>query len=162
MQKQDRALMAGFCASAAALLFFGWLTNEVLRGETRHFDAVIRESVHSLASPRLTYVMRGITMLGAPSVLVAISLVLIWRLAVARRRHAAMLLVVAAIGAAALNELLKLIFRRQRPEPFFGYPLPGTYSFPSGHSIEACCFYGVVAALLAVRIHSRIGKALVW
>jgi undecaprenyl-diphosphatase len=162
MEKQSRALMAGFCASAIALVFFGWLANEVLRGETRHFDAVVRNAVHGWASPRLTYAMQGITMLGAPSVLVTITLFLIWRLKAARRHHAAVLLVVAALGATALNELLKLVFHRHRPEPFFGYPLPLTYSFPSGHSIEACCFYGVVAALLSVRLQSRPAKAGVW
>ena len=154
--------MAGFCASAAALLFFGWLTNEVLRGETRHFDAVIRESVHSLASPRLTYVMRGITELGAPRFLVPLAIVLVWRLASTGRHRAAILFVVAAIGGEALDQFLKLVFRRARPEAFFGYAQPLGYSFPSGHSVVSCCFYGVAAAILTVRMRSPLKRALTW
>jgi undecaprenyl-diphosphatase len=74
----------------------------------------------------------------------------------------AVLLVVAAAGAEILDQLLKLLFHRQRPEAFFGYSQPGSFSFPSGHAISACVFYGVAAALIAARIDSRLQKAVVW
>ena len=33
------SLLLGLAAAIGALIFFGWLTDEVLEGETRHFDA---------------------------------------------------------------------------------------------------------------------------
>jgi undecaprenyl-diphosphatase len=57
---------------------------------------------------------------------------------------------------------LKLIFRRARPEAFFGYAEPITYSFPSGHSIVSACFYGVLAAILTARMKSRARRIAIW
>ncbi|HJT90229.1 MAG TPA: phosphatase PAP2 family protein, partial [Bryobacteraceae bacterium] len=72
------------------------------------------------------------------------------------------MLVICALGGQALDEILKLEFRRPRPEAFFGYPEPGSYSFPSGHSVASCCFYGVLAAILTARMRSGARKAGVW
>jgi undecaprenyl-diphosphatase len=160
--KRTRLLSAGFLASAGALLLFSWLAGQVALGEKLRFDAAVRDTVHTWASPRLTYTMRGITDLGSPTFLLAITGLLIWRLAREGRRRVAVLLVVAAGGAEILDQLLKLLFHRQRPEAFFGYPQPASFSFPSGHAISACVFYGVAAALITANIESRLGKALVW
>src|ERR1044072_8620247 len=59
------SLVLGLAAAIATLVFFGWLADEVLEGETRHFDDVTRAAVHTLASPALTTVMRGISFLGS-------------------------------------------------------------------------------------------------
>jgi undecaprenyl-diphosphatase len=40
--------------------------------------------------------------------------------------------------------------------------MPASYSFPSGHSLAAFCFYGALAALLTARLRSRWLSALVW
>jgi membrane-associated phospholipid phosphatase len=160
--RSSRFLVAGFAAASAALLLFAWLANEVLEGATLRFDNGVRDSIHSWASPALTAVMRGITQLGSPAFLILVSVVLIWRLAQTRRKRAAILLTVGAIGAELLNLLLKELFHRQRPDAFFGYAEPLGYSFPSGHSISSCCFYGLAAAIVTTRVRSRAGKALVW
>jgi undecaprenyl-diphosphatase len=160
--QRSRLLYAGFSAAVAALLLFGYLADEVLRGETLRFDSFVRNTVHSWASPPLTYAMRGVTQLGEPRFLIVLSLVLILWLAKMGRKRAAILLVVAAAGAVALEELLKLVFHRPRPEAYFGYPLPSTYSFPSGHAISSCCFYGVLAAIVTARMRSRGAKIAVW
>jgi undecaprenyl-diphosphatase len=155
-------LYAGFSAAAASLLLFGYLANEVLRGETLRFDSFVRDRVHSWASPALTDAMEAVTQLGEPRFLIALSLVLILWLANTGRKRAAILLVVAAVGAEALDELLKLVFHRPRPEAYFGYPLPSSYSFPSGHAVSSCCFYGVLAAILTARMRSRAAKIAIW
>jgi membrane-associated phospholipid phosphatase len=58
--------------------------------------------------------------------------------------------------------LRKIIFRRVRPEAFFGYSEPITYSFPSGHAIASACFYGAVAAVITTNIDSGIWKLAIW
>src|SRR5262249_32475001 len=130
MQTRDRLLTAGFLAAAATVLLFGWLAGEVLRGETLRFDLAVRDAIHSWASPLLTRAMQGVTQLGSFYFLFPLGLILAWRLAEAGRKRAAVLLAVAAIGAEALNEILKLVFHRMRPEAFFGLREPITYSFP--------------------------------
>src|SRR5262249_54915825 len=59
------SLLLGLVAAIGTLIFFGWLADEVLEGETRHFDEVTRAAVHQLASPALTASMRGISFLGS-------------------------------------------------------------------------------------------------
>lgn len=160
--RSNRFLFAGFIAAVAALLLFAWLANEVLEGTTLRFDSFVRDTVHSWASPTLTSAMRGITQLGSPEFLILMTVLLVWRLTSMGRKRAAILLTVGAVGAVLLDQVLKLSFHRLRPDAFFGYAEPLGYSFPSGHAITSCCFYGVAAAIITVRIQSPAKKALVW
>jgi undecaprenyl-diphosphatase len=162
VEKQRRELIAGYIAAAAALVLFGWLARDVLRHQTIWFDAVVRDAVHSLASPGLTAFFGTVTWLGSELFLLPFGALAVWRLAAAGRRHAAVLLVLATAGGELLDQILKLVFHRGRPAAFFGYPLPETYSFPSGHSMASLCFFGVLAAVLTARMASRAGRAAVW
>jgi undecaprenyl-diphosphatase len=161
-EKQNRELIAGFLVACAALVFFGWLSQVMLAGESLRFDNGVRNAIHGRASEPVTYVMRVITQLGSGVVLVSVGLVFAWWLAHLGRRRAAWIFVVACVGAQALSELLKLLFHRTRPESFFGVPLPSTYSFPSGHSVMSACFYGTMAAILTVRMKSRRSRTAIW
>jgi len=161
VEKQTRPIAAGFLAAAAALALFGYLAREVWRRQTIRFDASVRDAVHAWASPALTYIMTGITWLGSVLVFVALGAVIVWRLLAAGRKHAALILVIAAFGAELLDQILKLVFQRARPEPFFGLHAMG-YSFPSGHTISSCCFYGVLAAILTARRRSLLFHVAVW
>jgi undecaprenyl-diphosphatase len=160
--KENRDLFAGFAGAAAALVVFGWLANQVFHGATIHFDAVVRDAIHSFASPALTWFFRVATEFGSEIFLVPFGAFVVWRLASAGRRHAAVLFAAAAAGAEALDYLLKLLFHRTRPAVFFGLTAPGTYSFPSGHSMLSACFFGVLAALATARMASYAQKLAVW
>jgi undecaprenyl-diphosphatase len=162
VQERNRALYWGFPAAAGALLVFAWLANGALRGEAAAFDAAVRNAVHAWATPGLTFAMLCATQLGSAPFLIGAGALAVWRLAVAGRRRAAVLLAVAALGGEALDQILKLCFHRPRPEAFFGLTVPPTYSFPSGHALTATCFYGVLAALLAARTRPLAGKAGLW
>jgi undecaprenyl-diphosphatase len=159
---RSRTTILGFLAAALALLLFAWIAIEVLRGHGAAFDGAVRNAVHAWATPRLTWAMRGITQLGSTVFLVGAGLLAVWRLAATGRKHAAVLLAGTALGSEALLQILKLVFHRPRPEAFFGFPNPETYSFPSGHAITACCFWGVLAAILAARSRSPWVKAGLW
>ena len=78
-------------------------------------------------------------------------------------RRGALLVVVTLAGAGLLDVGLKLFFQRARPEPFFpDYPLPDSFSFPSGHALFATCFFGGLAVLLSHRLRSRLLQVLIW
>jgi undecaprenyl-diphosphatase len=133
-----------------------------MRQETAGFDAAVRNAVHAWAAPSFTFIMLGVTQLGSGPFLLGVGTLAVWRLAAAGRKHAALLLAVAALGGEALDQILKLCFQRPRPEAFFGLAVPPTFSFPSGHALTATCFYGVLAALLAARTRLLAGKATLW
>jgi undecaprenyl-diphosphatase len=162
MTREDRALLWGFAAAAAALALFAWLAREILAGQALRFDAAVRQGLHSLASPLLTRAMRGITLLGSEVILAPLGALVTWQLVRIGRRHAAVLFVTAAFGGEALNSILKLVFHRHRPEPFFGYTLPTSFSFPSGHSMVSVCFFGVLAAILTARWERRSRRLAAW
>src|SRR5688572_33413966 len=59
------SLLLGLAAAIGTIVFFGWLADEVLDGETRQFDEVTREAVHQIARDAMTTTMRGISFLGS-------------------------------------------------------------------------------------------------
>jgi len=155
-------LFFGMLTAIAALFFFARLTGEMLEGDTQRFDDFVRGFVHQFALPALTAVMQFASFLGSMLFLALLgigSVITFYRL---KRRRAAILLTITTIGAAVLLVTLKFAFRRARPEPFFDTILPASYSFPSGHSLAAFCFYGALAAIIAVRINSLRLQIIVW
>jgi undecaprenyl-diphosphatase len=137
--------------AALALILFVWLAREVARGDAMRLDTPIRNAIHARSSPPLTAMMRGVSLLGSQVGLVPLGAILVWWLVAAKRRRAAVVFAAAALGAEAIDQIMKLLFHRPRPEPFFGLGSPITHSFPSGHAMVSCCFFGVLAAILAAR-----------
>jgi len=156
------SLLLGLATAAAALVFFGWLADEVLEGETRHFDEVTRAAVHTLASPALTTAMRGLSFVGSALFLTVLTIMVVAWFVLRRWGREAQLFAITMIGASILNTTLKLVFRRPRPVPFFNLTAPETYSFPSGHALASCCFFAGLAAILSGRVKSRRARTLIW
>ncbi len=152
----------GLLAAAIVMVLFAVLASEVLEGETQHFDDAVRMTVHGVASPHATTVLHAITQLGSPLFLLPMTLVASLIFLRRRRIRGAILLTATMVGVSLLNWILKSVFQRPRPLPFFGLTVPASYSFPSGHSLAAFCFYGALAALVTARLRSTFGSALVW
>jgi membrane-associated phospholipid phosphatase len=156
------SLLLGLCAAIAALIFFGWLTDEVLEGDSRHFDEVTRAAVHQFASPALTVMMRFLSFVGSTIVLTIGTIIVVVMFAMRKWGREAKLFAATMVGAAILNVTLKMTFKRARPTPFFDLTAPETYSFPSGHSLGSACFFGALAALITARIKNRRVRLAVW
>jgi len=153
-----RALSVGLLAAATALLFFAWLADEILKGGTRRFDDAVRQLLHQHASPALTAAMRAASFIGSPAFLIPMGILVVALYLRQGRPLAARLFVITVLGGEVLDQVLKLAFHRTRPAAFFGMPEPLGYSFPSGHALAACAFYGVVAAFAATRTESRVWR----
>jgi len=132
----------------AAVLLFAWLAEMALIGGPSSFDLGLRGQVHSYAHPRLTQLMWFASWLGSGWVLWPGGALLVGLLDRAGGRRDALLFALAVVGANLINESMKAMFHRPRPEPWFGYPLPSTYSFPSGHAFVSCCFFLCLAEVL--------------
>lgn len=154
-------VIASLACAILALVLFSWLSEEVFEGETKNFDAYVRALVHQHSSPSLTAAMRFVTSLGSLSVLFSLFAVISAGFLLARWRAAALWLAVGMAGSVILDAMLKLLFHRARPEPFFS-AMPASYSFPSGHALSSFTFYGVLAGLLDRRIHSWIVRLGLW
>lgn len=156
------SLLLGLAAAIGALVFFGWLADEVLEGETRQFDEATRAAVHQLASPVLTTIMRGFSFVGSTLALTIASIAVVIRLVMRKLSMEAKLFALTMLGGALLNMTLKLAFKRSRPVPFFNLSTPETYSFPSGHSLMSACFFGAFAALVTARIKNKRVRTTIW
>jgi undecaprenyl-diphosphatase len=155
-------LFSGFAVAVAALILFLWLAEEVFEGETKAFDENVRATIHQFAALWLTQTMIFFSFIGSVAFVIGaiiVAAIIFLRL---KWRHAAIFLVLTMIGEVLLELALKLYFQRIRPEPFFNYPLPSTYSFPSGHALGSFCFYGVLAWLITRRIENRAAQILIW
>jgi undecaprenyl-diphosphatase len=126
------------------------------------FDQAVRDWVHGHSSDALTAVMRAVSIVGSPGVLGPIALVIFLFLRHFGSLREANLLLIAMLGALLLEQVLKLVFHRARPESFFGIPEPSSYSYPSGHALFAVCFFGTLAWILAARRSSRVARAALW
>lgn len=155
-------LAAGLVAALAVLALFRVLSESVAEGGTDAFDTAIRSFVNDLSSPAVTSAFRQLTDLGSPRLLVPFTMAAAAGFLWVRRRRAAILIVVTMLGVVFLDHSLKLVFQRTRPVPFFGLETPSSYSFPSGHSLASFCFYGALAALLAVRTRRLVLRVLIW
>lgn len=156
----EAAILASLGAAVLALFLFAWLGNEMLQGDTQHFDQMIREWVHRYASPGMTSAMNAISLLGYNILIVELAIALAI-FAWLRWRRALLWLAVAMTGSLVLDLTLKYIYHRMRPTAYFGMA-PHSYSFPSGHALCSFCFYGVVAGLLSARIKSLALQMVIW
>ena len=156
-------LAAGLAAAVLSMGLLIWLGDEVLEGETRSFDLWIRGLVHGLATPWLTDLMWGASVVGAPRVLALFGVGAAVVFFARRWWRAAVLVLITMWGAMVLDAVLKQLYGRVRPAPFFDfYPAPASYSFPSGHALFATCFFGGVAVLASHRLEHPTARVGIW
>lgn len=141
------ALGAGAMFAALAVATLRWGAFETLDG--RAAAALAR-----LDAPWWRALMEGLSVLHAPRGIVVMTLAaaLGWA---ARREFAAALVLLAAVGGgAALNHLAKHTL--QRPRPGLEAALAGAtdFAFPSGHVANTTLLYGTLAVLLLARVRS--------
>ncbi|WP_246131847.1 phosphatase PAP2 family protein [Paenibacillus hemerocallicola] len=122
------------------------------------FDSSVIASIQGMENDRLTYILSFFTWIGTglPVAIITASAALFLYAALKHRME--LLLLVAVVGGTGLlNYLLKLVFKRARPEIYRIAEANG-YSFPSGHSMVAFSLYGILAYLLWRHIPRRAGR----
>jgi membrane-associated phospholipid phosphatase len=132
--------------AGVAFWFFQKQAEQVVEGRADRYDEAIMDAVHTIDNPQMHQVMHAITQLGTHVAIgsaAGITALMMWRKG---RRDDAWTVVVSTGGAMAINTILKNIFQRQRPiERARRIKLPGSHSFPSGHSLLSAATYPIVA-----------------
>lgn len=139
-------------------IVFVALLGEVLEGEIMRLDTMAyRLFVETLRSDALTPVVEGITSLASVVVLAVMAAVIA---ALAPGKAPGWCVTVNLVCVVALNTLLKAVVQRPRPEGFRLVAESG-YSFPSGHSMVAMAFFGLLIWMIW-RYHKRDAMRIVW
>jgi undecaprenyl-diphosphatase len=130
-------------AIVCLVLFFG-LTAAVLAGVADRWDRTLMLAVATWREPWLTWWMRQLSVAGSGLIEIPLALLLIFGLAVRKRKAEAWWYTAAALSGWALYALAKLAVHRPRP-----HVIPrlmhgaGWYSYPSGHSMLAPIIFGL-------------------
>lgn len=125
------------------------------------FDNSVISSIQGMERPWLTSVMKLFTFIGSTPVVIVISISCLFLFfKFLHHRIELILFVVLVAGTACLNQLLKIIFHRDRPSLHRLIQETG-YSFPSGHSMEAFALYAALAFLLWRHVPTKRGRTTV-
>jgi undecaprenyl-diphosphatase len=143
----------GFLVVLACLLVLGVIAEDIREQEAITLDAIVTPFLHGIATPGLDAFMRTATDLASTPVLGTVLAVAVVLLVRAGRRREALFLVVAIGGSVVLNQSLKVIFERPRPQLEWARVIP-EYSFPSGHAMNSLVFC-VALGLIAWRVWGR-------
>lgn len=142
-------LTIGLLIIVISCWWFGGVAEDILTNDPLvAIDKQLTEWMEKHAVGSVTAIMLDVTFLGSVLFITAASLVTAIVLAVRRSWFLLSTLALASGGGSLLNLLVKQIFHRERP--VFENPLVylESYSFPSGHTMGATIFYGLLTVFL--------------
>ena len=150
--------------ATCALWGFLLLASETMAGDTHAADARILQWCRTAGTDGgawgpgwLPEVMRDITALGSPAVLIMVGTMVWGYLLMASERRMAWLAAASCLGGWATSHALKGVFMRARPAVDFHGTLADGYSFPSGHAMMSAIVFLTLATLIArLAPHTRL------
>jgi undecaprenyl-diphosphatase len=144
------------------ILAFVFLLDEVREGGTVNFDNRVLRALRraddpsKLVGPRwVESVVRDVTALGGVVVLFMVVGSVAGFLLLIRRYHMMWVVLVATIGATAINSTIKGLVDRPRPTSVPRLTDVSSESFPSGHSAMSAAVYLTLGGLLAQTVSRR-------
>lgn len=155
-------LTGGLLAIALLGIGFGKVLRDVSQRQNLvHFDQPFLNWLMRHTEGGVTTTMKVITLFGSTAFIsIAAGLLAIWFMAKSRPARA-FLIVMAPLGAFALERIVKATVDRPRPSVHPLVHASGS-SFPSGHATLAAAFYLVVALMLARATRSWRLKVIIW
>jgi undecaprenyl-diphosphatase len=168
LRKRDREellLLGGILALVAVLLVIINLAGEVLEGDTQHFDERLLAALRKADDPAspigprwLEQVAFDLTALGGPTVLGLTVAAVVGFLLLHRAVRNAVFVLVACGGGWLLNNVLKELFGRERPDVVPHLREVMSLSFPSGHALTSAVVFLTLGALLMRVVQTRLAK----
>jgi undecaprenyl-diphosphatase len=155
-------LTIGLLVLVAAGCWFADIAEDMSRNAaTRALDDNIKSWFVVHGTPLLTTISQVVTFFGSVAFLSSASLLTAVVLAIRRSFYRLLALALAAGGGALLNIALKHLFHRQRPVLENPLVTLSSYGFPSGHTMGATIFYGVLALIVTYWMRSWSHRVLI-
>jgi undecaprenyl-diphosphatase len=152
----EAAVLVSLLMISGAIWAFVEVADEVLEGDSKAFDESILRALRQPDNPNepigpawLKGVARDFTSLGGVAVISMACVGSVGFLALQRKWHALILVLVSIGGGALVSTGLKQFFERPRPSAVAHLVEVHSLSFPSGHSMLAAVTYLTLGSLLA-------------
>lgn len=160
MKMLPRRLLIAFIICLVGGGSFVYIASSIGSESIERFDTSIIQFVQGLEAPWLTAVLKTFTWIGSAYVVIPVTVTAFLLLYfVYHHRQQAFLFVTVISGTVLSNELLKLYFKRERPE-IYRIIDAGGFSFPSGHTMMAFSLYTIIAYILWRNVKSSRGRIL--
>lgn len=160
-ERGELVVLVGALLLIVLLLVAVVLTGQVLEGDTQRFDERVLRSLRRADDPSVPIgprwlhgVALDLTALGSATVIGLVVAAIAGFLLLQGMRRTALLVLVASAGGWLLNDALKVLFQRARPDVVPHLREVMTLSFPSGHAMTSAAVYLTLGVLL-MRIADR-------
>lgn len=141
-----------------ALIVFASTTNYVVREHATRFDAEVFSLIKPYINTGFTKVMVAVSFFGSHLFLLPANILLsAYYLVIRKHRWHFIRVPVIALGSYAVMSLSKLYFHRTRPlDPV--YEAARGFSYPSGHSMSAMTFFGLLIYIVWQNVENLLWK----
>ncbi|SFS06757.1 undecaprenyl-diphosphatase [Granulicella pectinivorans] len=141
-------LVAGLVAAGLLLFLFAKIHEDISHPRLEGIDRGILAWIHARDTPWLTALAKTLSFIGSPMTLIPVIVIASAVLWMRDFRRDALLVLMSMGGGGLLDTVLKLHYRRTRPDVPWAFVHERSFSFPSGHSVMAVVLYGVLTYLL--------------
>ncbi len=163
--RAELALLSGGIGCLLLLVVFSKLASEVFAGETQSFDRRLLLALRDPTDPSqpigpvwMVSVALDITALGSATVLGLTVFAVAGFLLLQGLWRRALFVTIASLGGWFINEALKELFQRARPDIVPHLREVMTMSFPSGHAMQSAVVYLTLGALSMHIAQRRLTK----
>lgn len=134
------------------LILFSVFAYKIVMNKSIYIDNIVYDFIcDNFMSERMTNIVKILTSLGSALVIIIFTIVLFIAI---KNKKIAISVVINLIVITILNNLLKIIFLRPRPD-VNNLILESGYSFPSGHSATGMAFYGYLIYLIYKYVNNK-------
>lgn len=134
------------------LILFSIFAYKIVMDKSIYIDKIVYDFIcDNFMSERMTNIVKILTSLGSALVVIILTIVLFIAI---KNKRIAVSIVINLIVITILNNLLKIIFLRPRPN-VNNLILESGYSFPSGHSATGMAFYGYLIYLIYKYVNNK-------
>lgn len=143
------------------LLIILLITAKVIAGRELYIDKLAYHLfIEKLRNDKLTTFMKLATKLSNPEVMIVIAIIsIIICIKFIKNKKLSLGIVLNLAGITLINQILKLIFKRERPTGYRLIEMSG-YSFPSGHAMASLAFYGLLIYIIKRLVKNKYLKIL--
>lgn len=165
LRGSDLALLVAAAVILAGAWCFVEIADQMRDGDTDRFDAWLLRACRQPNDPGqlrgpfwMGEVVRDVTSLGSPFLLLLTTIIAVGYLLVSRRPHSAGFVLLSILGGAILLWSLKAAFARPRPQIVPRLMEVNTHSFPSGHAQASTIVFLTLGTIIARLVPTRRRK----